>query len=707
VLEIERGLSALEPERSWLLVALAAGRCGRARVMREAESLPGGDVGDALRALAAEDPESGLEGLSRRLRTGGGPWAQLAAAVLRARLGDAEAATLHASRAAASGPTFVRLEAHLIRARLHMEEGRLEAAIRDADDAEALEPADSRPTALLSEAARRAGKPAAAAAELVRALAKDPLSESHARRLADLLREPEPPGTWSETAGRVAALDLRGNAEGTALRGLLAERAGRASEAVDLYRRALAEGAVPIPVDRSLRHLLAATGRYAEAVPLLVAAIPPDVLSDPRNQKAAAWVELREAARAAPDPSAPPSARLRLAKALVATGALEEARSVASRLGDAEGRALASRLEGELRFEEALHALVEEGYRAALRKDPIRELGAVLADVRDLARRHLPPGESAAFEDPARGRKSVPFLGSWLDHSTSTSSPVVRHFRGYGKYLMLGQRGGLPVEAILLSLASLTERQPILTRGRRFAQDVAVGYDRTLRSFLDAEGGNLGGASLADGVWLDADSARRTDHELRRGLARDPGLLAAARASPAPEARTVEGPYDLSDPACVGVRLLARYVERNPSNPWGTFGTLRAHEFGHVYDIRRHLPLAQGLPATLSLFARAGFSTTRVEMGLEGRAQLAAVADAPDPDLALAEMVLPLPVHERVPEVHDGGYRDAVGLLIRHVRSRPDLYPRIDPALRVLPQLDRLTNDEIRGAARAVLARSP
>ena len=100
-----------------------------------------------------------------------------------------------------------------------------------------------------------------------------------------------------------------------------------------------------------------------------------------------------------------------------------------------------------------------------------------------------------------------------------------------------------------------------------------------------------------------------------------------------------------------------------------------------------------------------GFSFSRVQMDLERRAQLAACIDAPDPDLALAEMLVSLPITERDPEVHDGGYRDGLWAMVLHVQGRPDLYPQIDRSKRVLTQLDRLSNAQIRQAARAAICK--
>ena len=78
---------------------------------------------------------------------------------------------------------------------------------------------------------------------------------------------------------------------------------------------------------------------------------------------------------------------------------------------------------------------------------------------------------------------------------------------------------------------------------------------------------------------------------------------------------------------------------------------------------------------------------------------------ARDPDLALAEMVLSLPVLEDDPGIHDGGYAQAVAQIVRYVAARPGSYPGLDPTRRIVTQLDLLTNEQIREAARAVIGR--
>ena len=297
----------------------------------------------------------------------------------------------------------------------------------------------------------------------------------------------------------------------------------------------------------------------------------------------------------------------------------------------------------------------------------------------------------------------MPFLGGWLDTSSQPDSPVVAHFRRYGRFLVAGQRTGEPPEAILLSLASLVPRQEIRTQGRRFVHDVAIGYDREARSYLDFRGGSLSGACLPDGVWLDADSSRREEHGFRAAAQVDAVLverLARASSDP-PPADGIDGPFSLDRPGCLSLRLIRRYLARG-GDGWGAFRALSAHEFGHVLDIDRHLPIVSGLPESLSVLFGQGCSLDKVEAFLEGRAQRASVIDAPDPDLALADLVRSLPLRERSPGAHDRGYRDQAEAFVRHIYAHRRRYPSIDPTREILPQLDRLTNDEIRAVARAV-----
>jgi hypothetical protein len=499
-----------------------------------------------------------------------------------------------------------------------------------------------------------------------------------------------------------------GNPERRALEGLLAERAGARDDAVDAYRAALAEGADPVPVDRHLRRLLLARGERRAALSLLRGAVPPASVARAGNLRGAAWAELDAAGAAIPDGASEdvdPRALLRLARALEGVGAIEDAALVASGGADASARAESARLAGVVAFERALRLAVEEGYRApAAGRDP-PPLEDLLARIASLARTHLAPEDRAAFDEPLRGLETAPLIGRWLDHAAERpASPLVAWFRARGQHLVIGQRTGQPPEAVLLSLAALVPGAAIRTHGRVYRHDLAVGYDRIVRAFVDFQGGALSGAALPDGVWLDADASRREAAALRLVRRADPVLLARARASgaspPAPDGP--EGVFALDDPAGLALRLALEHDRRFGDDPWPCFSVLEAHESGHVFDLDRHLPIAKGLPATVGLLARAGFSLDAAEARLEGRAQLSSLVESGHPHLALLDMVRPLPLLERAPEAHARGYRDVVARLVRRLHADAARHPSIDPSAKLLPQLDRLTPSELVELGRAV-----
>ena len=705
LLDVDRRLRVEEPERAWMIAMLSGSWCASQQIRWAVQGLPPGDVGDALRAVVSEDPERALQQLAAR-RPGREPaWRDLAAAQVYAMVGETGAALRSATRATRSPRAFLQQEAWLLRSQLALGEGGLDAAMFAARRAGVLDPTDARPARLEASVHKAAGRLDAAALSLLRALEIAPESPRYALRLASMLREPVSAETWAAVDRVLPTLPDLGarNSELLALRALAAEHAGRGEEAILRYREALRAGAIPVPLDRDLRRMLFKRGRYEEGLAMLMRAVPPDVIDDPRNRLRGQWQALAAARRQAPNASASPQARLALAQALWGVGGLDEAMEVVRDVTLPGAMDLKRRVGGHLAFEKALRKWIEDGYRSDARKEEYQDWRAGLMAMRRIANEHLAVEDRAAFSNPTQGVRDLPLLGAWLDHGADSSSPVVRHFRRYGRFIMYGQRADAPVEAIVMSLASMTKDEPIRTGGRTYTHDVATGYDRALRSQIAAQGGAIGGACLADGIWLDADAARRSEYETRAMLAWDPGFSRMVSLSGALTADTMDGPTALTDPGCTAGRLVARYIARVGDQPWGSFGTLRAHEFGHVRDIRRHLPMWPKMPNTIGLVTRHGFSFDGVQMELEYRAQLVACAEAPDPDLALAEMLMVQPVHQRKPGVHDGGYRDALGALVRHIQANPKAYPQIDRRRRILTQLDRLSNEQIRAAARAVL----
>ena len=711
-LEAAGGIAVDAPERSWLLIGLYLGRCDTARARALTAALPDGPMARVLRSRAARDPARRRTLLRGAAVGAAAPWADLELASAMADEGDRpEAVSAPAMRACTRGSAFVRREARLLLSGTALEDDRAEEAAAHARAAAREDPSDPRPPALEGVALGRMGRKSEAAALAARALSLAPRSGRAARRLADVLREGPSPEVEARLRAELAREIARPDAgpELLALQGVLAERAGDYPTARARYERALAAGADPVPVDRHLRRLLWRDGRRSDALRLLRGAVPPEAFADPSNLRRPAWEALTRAANGVadgPTDAAGDAALAALGEALVGVGASPDAEVALAGARGPLAVAVHRRAAAITAFVEALHEQVEAGYRAKASGNDPPPLGDLRRRMRELAGKHLEPADLPAFEVGTAGLRSVPLLGEWLDHGASTTSPTVAWFRRHGSYLMMGQRAGEAPEAILLSLASLRAGAEVRTQGRSLRHDVAIGFDRSIRSRLDQQGGALSGAALPDGLWLDADASRRENHALRVQLGSlDADLRArvehAGREAPWPDGP--EGPFALDDTAGVVTRLGLRYAQRR-KDPWGAFDVLRAHESGHVLDLRRHLPIVKGLPATLALVAGSGFDIEAVEARLEGRAQLAAVSDAPDPDLALIDLIRPLPLFDRAPEVHDRGYRDAAAAIVRWVHRHAARFPAIDPTRKVLPQLDRLAPEEIRAAARGVLA---
>lgn len=709
------GLDLRAPERSWLWIELGLARARGAEVRRLVDDLPESDGATVFRALARLDPTE-REARVRRVRSGAWlAWADLVRlTALVDQGGRSDVVRALAARAVSSGAHFVRQEARIAAARDAIEDDRASEALELLRGASRDDPTDPRVPLLSSAAAGRMGEMDAAARFALEAWRSAPSSSRIARRLADLLRdgvsrevEAEIRRIAREIVGDVAAPGLgawqgRRVAEGLALMALIEERAQRLDVAIEVYRRALELGCDPVPVDRHLRRLLFRTGDWNAGLALLLRAVPDTVGTDADDVVAPAWSTLR----AVRSYGSPVGGRADTAdgvvSALVRVGALEEA--VAMLEGDTAQQSvdLRRRLVAELAFHEAIRRAAEDSYRAPARGEPPISLAGLHAKIVAAAIRHLPAAEVAGLTDTATGVRRVPPLGTWMDHRAVPSAPLVAHLRRFGKYLVLGQRSGKPAEALLFSLASLVPDHVVRTQGQTYRHDVATVYDRSVRGYLDFQGGALAGAALPDGVWMDADAARREEHAVvHAALSVDSILrerLARVTEDP-PAADCPDGIFALDDPAGLWQRLAIRYVRETDGRRWGPFDMLRAHEFGHVADLKRHLPVLRGLPATVGLFISEGLAVSRVEARLEGRAQLGALMDAERPDLALMDLVARLPVVARSPTPHDRGYRDVVAALIRLMHTEAARFPRIDFTRRVLPQLDRLTLDELRDLA--------
>ena len=710
ILQAERGFSPHEPARNWVLASVWVGTHRRHEAETRARALPGGPLRDTLIAITTENPAATLKELSVRA-SAPHPWRDLAVALLYASRAQHKHARRFAMRAIApTSPRFVVQAARRVLARGYALDGSPTEALRLAHLVYARNPRDTRNCRLLAELYRRRGDLERAIGYQLQAVAMAPQSERYARKLADLLRRYHDVhgGTRPLPVASIQAAELLNaaphNPELHTVAGFVAHSQGQLVAAERHFELALRGGALPVFLDRELRAIYFRHGRYKDAYRLLQNALPPGVTTDSQNLLHAAWLALDCAISSMPV-AVPGDARSdrQLVSHLLAVGALRDAHAVASRHPSIAD--LTKRISRHLAFERSLRTLTERDYRNAIDEAPVSTLDEILAQIPALMCRHLPPEDRLSHAQVRTGLRDVFLIGSWLDHRPRSTSPLVRYFRRWNRYLIFGQRSGSPVEAISFSMGSMVCDQEICANRKRQRHHVIIGYDRDMRSLVSADGGNLGGACLPDGVWLDADATRETEGEMRRALVRDPYVAESLALSKPTPVTARRGLTALGDGGSAADRLVLRYVTRTAGRPWGSFSTLRAHEFGHIADLRAHYPLLEKLPANLALLMRHGASPLAIERSLERSAQLSAVIDAPDPDLAVAEMLQGLPLTEDDPEVHASGYADGLADMVRYIAGNLRRFPQIDRRYRIVDQLWRLSNAQLVQVARCVIDR--
>jgi len=102
--------------------------------------------------------------------------------------------------------------------------------------------------------------------------------------------------------------------------------------------------------------------------------------------------------------------------------------------------------------------------------------------------------------------------------------------------------------------------------------------------------------------------------------------------------------------------------------------------------------------------AKFGFSAQRAEEWLEMRAECRALARADNPWLVLASCASQLGGSQPTLTPHAGGYRDLLARLIEAIDDDPEAFPSLARDHVLVQQLDRLTEAELREAARRVLS---
>jgi thioredoxin-like negative regulator of GroEL len=448
--------------------------------------------------------------------------------------------------------------------------------------------------------------------------------------------------------------------------------------------------------DRTLRRrLLLARGSVAEAL----------ALERPRfaalTAVGADTSEFESADRLAQ--SGPGFDRVQMAQAFRAIGWIEEATTILRPLAEGEETPPAERLLGELfdqrRLEAELEVLALGTYKAFDSHAPVPTFDDFLGRVGGAVRRTL--GDDLVAGAP---RSSFWPIGELLDPEAETG--IAAWFKARGRLLVAGNRSGKPPELFLAPILATRRLEPSGTR-LSFTDGVEI------PGYLEHRGARFSGAALVNFVYLDVAAIEDDVGRLLR-FDRTVGPNAARiAADPVLPAADDDERRSLDEPAEVAVKLefkaLAAFRARHPDESRAALlaeaiDAVLAHEVGHLEDAERFLPILHHLGGIIWQLVKLGFSAARAEEWLEMRAECRALARAENPWLVLASCASQLGGGEPALTPHAGGYRDLLARLVEVLDDDPEEFPSLARDGVLVQQLDRLSEDELREAARRVLA---
>jgi hypothetical protein len=239
--------------------------------------------------------------------------------------------------------------------------------------------------------------------------------------------------------------------------------------------------------------------------------------------------------------------------------------------------------------------------------------------------------------------------------------------------------------------------------------------------------GEVAGAALHEGYWLDIEPERRRLERWRSLEDEVFAELGAAHVRRLCESNVVRIPAQLRGERGERARLLpvlgagdrlrlAVIAERAAAGSSVELAELvevtAIHEEGHLLDRTRFLPLGRNLGLAWGLMARAGLDALGFERRLEFRAQAVALACCPDPRLPLIQLLDSAEVDARRPTVHAAAYTQLLAEFLRALDRRiesgandsakGDFAPAVDREAYLVHQLHRLTPEEIRTVALSV-----
>ncbi|MFT7678923.1 MAG: hypothetical protein ACI8QC_002921 [Planctomycetota bacterium] len=325
----------------------------------------------------------------------------------------------------------------------------------------------------------------------------------------------------------------------------------------------------------------------------------------------------------------------------------------------------------------------------------------------------LHPGPYFSAEDQRLGRgkigEQVPGLAAALD--------------SLGRVILTGEAVGVPMDLALLRVLHV---EPLSGQhlGRPWRGTIFWCDGTDIAASAGRNGANLAGAALHEGYWVDIN-VLRMEHRRWTDLAKRfegrPEAVTAALAQSALPARAPAGSPKRGSAKSVSPLLgesnrvrLAVLRERGTDGKLGTvsLGELvqltAIHEEGHLCDRAQFYPLEEHLWSVVSFAMSSGVSAQAVQQRLEYRAQLVALASAPEPRLALVDLLDAAEVGGTITP-HAAAYtRLLEGLLdwlADDLEAHPEAWPQLDKERRLAHQLHLLGPEQVRAMALAMAAK--
>lgn len=494
------------------------------------------------------------------------------------------------------------------------------------------------------------------------------------------------------------------------LLGICCRRLGNLTGALRHLSRVRSVSPADGRVRRELRYIYTVAGRLEEALALQIEDCPREWIEGSRyGDYRERILELGQGLKGGAEIRAREEEALELASLLSDLGWLDEAIHFLNLLADSPSEtggsaaALLDEIYRHLNFELALRDFFltqykdykSEGFSLG-RKEVMEMLSGISLEIlgRDIF-------EHASFLDfsPA---------GELMDIRPSVPPGPADYFRRFNRFFLLGRKTGGIVEAYLLDVFDLRPGQVREFAGDRIEFDLIRCENLRIPSYIEFEGGNIAGAGLHSLLFVNMDFLRREVQRAVEIYERFRGEEGTLLEDPAPAALESDDALDVSEGYGLSTRLSYLSYKRSRSEGGKTaymaslFNVLKQHEFQHLLDARRFLPLSKHLAWKVYHIVIRGFSRFSIEAWLEERAQLFALHYSTDPLAVLGEIAdyLRGPVF-RSP--HQKGYRNLMRRIVEHIFDHPNRFPQIDREASLVHQLHRLSEEEIREIARTLI----